>query len=141
MNSRRRLLLTGTPIENAPRELLCLLSFVAPRVFTIESDSARGQALLALFAVDATPEASAEAHAAHGEGAGPAGGRGGDVGGRGRGRGRGRGQHGAPPSALDVIRSIVSPFVLRRLKSHVLCAGCRLEPCAQPTGSLLAACC
>ena len=43
-----RLLLTGTPVENNPAELLTLLSFVAPRLFTASGKGSRAS-LSALF--------------------------------------------------------------------------------------------
>ena len=39
LKTRRRLLLTGTPIENKPLELLTLLSFLMPKTFDVGGDS------------------------------------------------------------------------------------------------------
>ena len=72
----RRLLLTGTPIENSPKELLALLSFVAPKIF-----SGKDERTQRLFSGGDATSGTADA---------------------------------------PTLRSLVAPFVLRRLKSHVL---------------------
>ena len=95
----RRLLLTGTPIENGPLELLALLSFVAPSLF-----SPQDEALTALFgrAAAAAPVGAPAGTVAPSTAAAAAAGSDGGVAARAR------------------IRGLAAPFVLRRLKHHVL---------------------
>ena len=106
LKTRRRLLLTGTPIENKPLELLTLLSFLMPKTFDVGGDKddykdeggkkrKRGHnkaaALVQTFADLERAGAGAD------------------------------GEDGAATARrARRIRKLMAPFVLRRLKSEVL---------------------
>ena len=95
----RRLLLTGTPVENSPKELLSLLGFLLPNLFSVaekkradeskrpskaaKKEAQRKEGLTRLFSALSGDDPRAKARAKR-------------------------------------IRAMIGPFVLRRLKSHVL---------------------
>ena len=93
LNSRKRLLLSGTPVQNDIKELLALLSFLMPKIFS-RSDC---EILLEAFVEE---KAGKDKYASLLERT-PAEGRKGTM-------------------TINNLRSMFAPFVLRRLKKQVL---------------------
>lgn len=126
LSPRRRLLLSGTPVQNDVRELLALLSFLMPRVFKMEyidylydsfmdrfidtskkEDAARNATKKRAGAVtiqnrdSVTDEQKAQEEKEKQEQ-------------------KKKEEHNASASSLHELRCMLAPFVLRRLKSDVL---------------------
>lgn len=93
LNSRKRLLLSGTPVQNDLKELLALLSFLMPRIFS----RSECEILLEAF----VEEKSGKDKYASLLGGTPSVGRKGTM-------------------TINNLRSMFAPFVLRRLKKQVL---------------------
>ena len=89
VKAARRLLLSGTPVQNDLGELLSLMGFVMPQVFGQDSDI---DELLEAFGWD---KKSGAAKA-------------------------GKGANGSGGASINQLRSMLAPFVLRRVKSDVL---------------------
>jgi len=94
--AKRRLLLTGTPLQNDVREVLALLSFLNPRILSLHGTEG------------ATVDGFWQSLVA-----------GGKEGRRDKGDGSSSGLRGEK-AAMDRLKRIFAPFVLRRLKTDVL---------------------
>ena len=119
LNPRRRLLLSGTPVQNDVRELLALLSFLMPRVFRMEYIDCLYDSFMDRF-IDSKKEEPKKSSVTRKRKeeeseSGGAAAAGEDVTDECRAV-----QQDRHASSLHELRCMLAPFVLRRIKSDVL---------------------